>query len=261
MSDTTTGDLVPTVHDAEEEKRAPSSTALASVVTYSVMGGLCPLIPVPFIDDIILSVIRKRMVASLCQAHQLSPSKAAIKALSKEKSGCALGCLFSVVAYPVKKILKKVFFFLSIKGAVDTTSTMLHRGYLLNHCLVSGVLNAATLEDQASLLRVQTSIVTACDHVDPRPINQILKRVFGASRALLSGAARNLWALFRKERVTSANREESAARAMDKAEVEETSELRTILQEIRQEVWAQEGYLEDLVATFDTEFSKTPNQS
>lgn len=240
----------------------PSATALASVVTYSVLGGLCPLIPVPFIDDVILGFIQRRMVETLCTLHGFHPTSAQIKTLSAEPSGCPLGCLWAVVVYPVKKILKKVLYFLSIKGCVDVASTMLHRGYLLQHCLANGIVSKDNVADKAGLVRVQDAIRAACKEVDPRPINQILKRIFGASKALLKGSARAMWGMFRRERKKDrAHKEEFMGKALDQVEEQQATGLRRVLQDVQGEIWTQEGYLAGLVAAFEREYAARHSDS
>jgi uncharacterized protein (DUF697 family) len=231
---------------------SPSATALGSIVTYSVLGGLCPLIPVPFIDDIILGFIQRRAVETLCTLHGFQPTSSQTKALSRESGGCPLGCLWAVFIYPLKKILKKVLYFLSIKGCVDVASTMLHRGYLLHHCLTVGIVSKEKASDQAHLVRVQDAILAACTEVDPRPINQVLKRIFGASKVLMRGTARGMWNLFRSERKKNPKQQDEAlGRAMDRAEVEQATGLSRILKDLQAEIWTQEGYLKDLVAAFE----------
>lgn len=247
----------PGASEAALAKNTPSATALASVVTYSVLGGLCPLIPVPFIDDIILGFIKRRMVETLLMLHGHKPVSKQVKALSREPGGCPLGCLWAVVVYPLTKILKKVFYFLSIKGCVDVASTMLHRGYLLHHVLSNGIVSDKNLADQASLVRVQDAILAACKEVDPRPINQVLKRIFGASKVLMRGAARGMWGMFRRERAKDPSREEFMGRALDKAEKEQATGLRKVFQDLQAEIWTQEGYLKDLVAHFERHYASS----
>ena len=231
-------------------------TTATSIVTYSVLGGLCPLIPVPFMDDVILGFIKKRQVATLCKSYGISPTDEAIKALTKEPSGCVSGCLFTAITYPVRKILKKVLFFLSIKSCVDVTSTMLHRGYLLNHCLQAGHITDANVQDKAAMVRVQGAIIAACKDVDPRPVNQALKRIYGASKALLRGGARSMWALFRKARKENPDREASMGEALDKTRQQEQGPLASLFTQVREEVWSQEGYVKNLVARFEEEISR-----
>ncbi len=258
MSDTPEVDAAqPADAETALAQKSPSATALASVVTYSVLGGLCPLIPVPFIDDIILTFIQRRMAQTLCVVHGFHPTSGQVKALSREASGCPLGCLWAVFIYPLKKVLKKVLYFLSIKGCVDVTSTMLHRGYLLNHCLSTGLITQDRGADQAHLVRVQDAILAACREVDPRPINQVLKRIFGASKVLMRGTARGMWSLFRSERKKDpSHQEESMERALDRAETEQATGLRRVFKELGAEIWTQEGYLKDLVAAFQAAYQK-----
>ena len=222
------------------------------VLLYSVLGGLCPLIPLPFVDDIILGFIKRRMTRSLCQMYGLLLDRAQTKILTRDPRGCPLGCIYTIVVYPIAKIFKKVFFFLSIKGCVDTASDLLHGGYLLHRALESGVVDQKTLDDPNKLVKVREAVLAACKTMDTRPINQILRRVFAGSKVLLRTTARSLWGLVRRVQKSAPRleREEAVEAALEQAEGDNRSGLRQVLDELAREVWTQEGYLKDLECVF-----------
>ena len=130
--------------------RAPSheQPSLRSLIGHAVLTALCPLIPIPFLDDWIRDVIRRRMVRGLLvesNAH-LSDGNIDILACGHNPittTGCVSGCLRKAVKIPFnflfkllfKKILRKIVFVLAIKDSVDTFSATFHEGFLLKHAL------------------------------------------------------------------------------------------------------------------------------
>jgi hypothetical protein len=136
------------------------------LVTHALLTGLTPLVPIPFVDDHIYAYFMRSLVQRLGTAHGKTFSATEMETLSAQKGrGCALGFLGSVLLYPVKKVLRKIFFFLEWKRAVDTMSHTYYYGYLIDAALSEGWLNAhgapriRTAID-AVLLRTNTSLVT-----------------------------------------------------------------------------------------------------
>jgi hypothetical protein len=164
------------------------------VAFHAVAAGLTPLIPVPFLDDFALRQVREKMVRALLQEHGLPTPDPAVAVLagshlSRSVGGRLLGYLKSVALFPIRKLFRKVFLVLWVKDCVDMASVSLHHGYLLQHALARGDLDARGLEGDAPG-RVYAAIDAACREVDARPINQLLRRLFEGSRLLLAEAAR-----------------------------------------------------------------------
>jgi hypothetical protein len=112
------------------------------LVTHAVLAGLTPLVPVPWVDDQLYLYALRSMVQRLGAAHgKKLPSDDIEVLIAQTGRGCALGCLGSVLVYPIKKVLRKLFFFLEWKRAVDTISHTYYRGYLLDAALAEGWLD------------------------------------------------------------------------------------------------------------------------
>ncbi len=231
----------------EEENNAAWAQLL---VLYSVLSGLCPLIPIPFVDDLIQGQIRQHFVRKQLRDANLDPSGEAQKILTRDNSGCALGCVISTVLYPIEKIFKKIFIFLSIKSCVDVASLVFHYGYLRRFALEKGLLDAALLQDPAQLLVFQSAIESTCKELDTRPINQILMRIFRGSRNVLRVAASHLMGEMRGK--AKAKHESQTASALNAVEDQGRFVLQEMLDDLAQQVWSEQSYLRGLEELFVT---------
>ena len=129
------------------------------------MGGLTPLIPIPLLDDLFFGYFLRSMAKKLADSHQITLSGEEIKILTAQKGrGCALGCLGTILLYPLKKILSKIFFILEWKRAADTIGRTYYFGFLLDGALEAnfvesyGVARVRAAID-AVLARTNTSFV------------------------------------------------------------------------------------------------------
>lgn len=186
---------------------APPSTELAasaptrpSIATSAFLAGLCALSPIPFIDDLVIGVIRRRLVGRLFRAHGIPLSWGQARALTRTGRNWLLGCLGGVVVYPIRKIFRKVFYFLAVKEAVDVASRLLHQGLLVRHALDQGCVTAADLGGrEESLTRLNRVVFQVCEDIDTSPINQFFRHGFASGRAFLRGLVTDLRSALRGE--------------------------------------------------------------
>lgn len=235
--------------DPMTEPNTPPSSAppqLGRVAFRAVASGLTPLIPVPFLDDFALRQVRERMVRSMLQEQGLpTPAKAvAVLAGSHQGptiGGRVLGFIKAVALFPVRKVFRKVFVVLWVKDCVDMASASLHHGYLLQHAMARGDLDARGLEGDAPM-RVHTAIEATCKEVDSRPINQLLRRLFAGSRLLLAEASQAfLSPLLGQPRVP---------------EKGEEAEVSSLADRLAAALWEQRGYFTALEQRYEQHLRK-----
>jgi len=136
------------------------------LVTHAVLTGLTPLIPIPFVDDMVYSHFMRSMVRQLASTHGASLSQEASNSLTEQRGGCfALGCVGSILLFPLKKIFRKIFFFLEWKRAADIISKTYYQGFLIDAALQSGSLNDGNAVQvraamDAVLARTNTSLIS-----------------------------------------------------------------------------------------------------
>jgi hypothetical protein len=162
---------------------------LHTIALHAVLAGLCPLVPIPFLDDALERRVRKSLGRSL--APELPrPSSDYLAGAFETRVGCAWMILlpFKLAGKLVLKLFRKITIILSLKQAVDTTSRVLHEGWLIAYARREGHL----LDPNYPPSVVRAAIETACRNIDPRPVEQAIKRLYRASRSTLRKAMRLL---------------------------------------------------------------------
>jgi hypothetical protein len=195
------------------------------LLTHAVLTGLTPLIPVPLLDDLVKSYFRKRLVRSLAASAGRALSGEELEALTSEgEGGCLRGCVVSVIVYPLKKLFRKIFFFLEWKRAVDLTSRTYHFGHLVGHALRRRG-NAPSLLDAHGARAVSDAIAAVCREAPIKPLESAVGGTFRKSKDVLRGAAALLSRSVRRE----PPQPERVARAIESVEPEEERELKPVV--------------------------------
>lgn len=149
---------------------------------YALLIALSPLIPIPFVDSHVETVLRRRLVRRMAEEQGVTIESPEIRVLADMPGSGCLGLLFSVLLWPIKKILRVVFFFLSAKAMADTFSEVVHRGLMLSEALDAGLLPGKEAE-------VRAAMDGALERVDTRVLEVSLTTAFRESRSALGGVA------------------------------------------------------------------------
>lgn len=179
--------------------RGISPRSLRIVATHSAIAGLCPLIPVPFVDDMIIRRISRSMFTSLFEAHghQLEPAGA--KVLGKTPAGWVRGAATSVALMPLKRLVRKVVYVLAIKDCADVASAVFHDGWLLAHLLERAPdATQQRLTDPRYLAKVRKAMQKTYRDIDPAPLRRALVGAFLGARVGASHAIKAVRAMQRK---------------------------------------------------------------
>ena len=169
--------------EPETEKIGLSEPSLHLVAGYAALAGICPLIPIPFVDDMIVRRIHRRLCQKLAERSGFDLSKEAAK---------------SIVLWPVKKIIRKVVYVLAIKSCADVATAIFHDGWLFARALEQKYVDHDALArgDKETLLHLRDGIVEARDRVDPNSTRQIMQTAFGVGREVFDtilSAIRHAW--------------------------------------------------------------------
>lgn len=180
----------------ETETSTPTPAVQGTLLTYAVLTGLTPLIPIPFVDDLAKDFFRRRLVRTLAASRGITLAPGVVENVTSEPAGCLLsGCLTQVVLYPLKKIFRKIFYFLEWKRSLDLTSQTYHFGFLVDCALRDGFLAPA---EGASPEVVREAIATVCREAPIRPVESAVAGTFRQSRATLKATVGSLERLFRQ---------------------------------------------------------------
>lgn len=213
------------------------------VVWDSLLGGCCPLLPVPVVDDLALARVRRRMVNRLLGrwGATLTPQQVAMLA-GPSRPWTVSRAASKVVFYPIKKLFRKVVYFLAIKEAVDTFSQLFHQGYLLHAALIRGALGAPAGQpvDDARVRAVAAAVHGTVAAADTGPLRQVVLGVFRNSRRLVLGTLGWLTSTLAQRR---ADLSEIEAVGADPARLHGGSpEAEQLLDRLLLVLWGQEGY-------------------
>jgi hypothetical protein len=185
----------------EESPLGISTQALHVVAGYATVAGLCPLIPVPFVDDLIVDHIRRRLYQRLSAQHDFYLARDDAKLLSSRQSELLRGALKSLLLWPVKKILRKVVYVLAIKSCADVATEVFHEGWLYARALEQGYVGTESLArgDRDSLERLGDAILVASEEVDPDVTRQVMRSAFGVGREVLQPLLEAIAGVFSRE--------------------------------------------------------------
>ncbi len=165
------------------------------LITSAVLTGLTPLIPIPIVDDVAYTQLMRQMTARLAASCEIELSELEIATLSDARGGsCLPGCLGTIIVYPLRKLFRKIFFFLEWKRAVDTVSRTYYHGYLLDVALREGYLKSRKSEE------LRAAVDRVLLRLDTRFIERAVKSVFRNSKNVLRGAGDLLASKFSSRR-------------------------------------------------------------
>ncbi len=210
----------------------PETNNQRTIITHAVLIGLTPLIPVPVVDDLAKSYFQRRMVRSLAASHgrRLSDEEVSALAVDRGGGGC-LGCLGLLILYPLKKIFRKIFFFLEWKRAVDLTSASYHHGFLVDYVLgewgAPGALGRSAVE-------VRDAIDAVCRETPIKPLESAVRATFRQSKNVLVSGAGLLERSLR--RIRGKADEQEVARVVESVEAEEEREIESVVNRLQRGV-------------------------
>jgi hypothetical protein len=175
---------------------ADASTPQALLISHSILVGLTPFIPVPFLDGFVKLTIERRLVASLALHRSALLHPDAVRELAGERRSALAGIVRSIVKYPFRTMLRKVFIALQVKRASDEASLAYHRAFLVDRALARKLIAPS---GQHSSAEVRDAIDKACEVVPVSPLRHALAGAFEASRAGLGLLGRRMMGPFAKQ--------------------------------------------------------------
>ncbi|HSK78544.1 MAG TPA: hypothetical protein VLQ45_18970 [Thermoanaerobaculia bacterium] len=221
--------------------------AFRRLTFWSVLGGLCPLIPVPFMDDWALERVQRRMIQEIDREEKMGLTAEDMKILAGGEDPRWAGCV-GTVAWALRevtgailgKLFRTVFYFLTIRRSVRRSAETLHLGYL--------VLCAARLGETRARV-VRAAILATLQEMNTRAIHRTLTRDFRQSLSLLLPGAALLGRLIPRRRSKAAKAEEipggeEAFRRQDEL-------LGGLVDRVAADLWGNRAYFAELERVFE----------
>ena len=251
MTDQHGAEMVADGKEGDKQARA----ALQRIVLASLLAGLCPVIPIPFVDDMALRFVRKRALRAELERGGLRPGRAQLDVYLQEPAK-VLGCLMVVLIYPLKKIFRKVFIFFAIKDCVDAASRTFHELWMVRHAVASGQMTAADLTVEVdALLPLRRAVEATAQQVDTRPVNQMLRRAFSGSKSWVRQGGRALGKAIRLGGGTRSD-PDAVERAVEGVGPSGIGEVDDMAGKLGEQMWAERGYLESVEKAFDKNWAR-----
>jgi hypothetical protein len=219
---------------------------------YSVLAGLCPLLPVPFLDDWALERAQRRMVSELGESRDLSLSDGEVRVLAGEGEKRVWPGFFRGTALAVRsgtrRVLRKVFktgfYALLMRDGVHRAVETFVQGYLFLYAarLPQGLHPAGRTPERVKAVR--EAVVETMREEDVKPIHHAIGRAFQRSFDLLVKAAGRLGAVFGRLRAGERADESEALR-------QEEEILAGVVDKLAAALWGNEEYFERLEKAFE----------
>jgi hypothetical protein len=266
--------------DARSEPTAPSPSTLVaaersradlrSVAAVSLLAGLCPLIPLPLLDDWAESLVRRRAVRDRLRRGGLQATPGDVEVLAGlERPAAGRGCLKNALLWPllklslylIRKVFRKVVFVLAVNDAVNAAASLFHDAWLVNTAVDGGVLAPGPDRrlDRDHLRRVRGAMDEAVRGVDARPLERAVRRTFAGSRRLALATARQLGRWARGERRSRGGGAAATEHAVDDLPLEEEERrLGGMVDRLVDAMWLERGYLTALERRFATALAARP---
>ena len=109
-----------------------------AIVRWSLLAGLCSLIPLPFLDAWLERRCRAHLYAGLARAHGVTFPTVQSDALLAAPDGWMPGCVAGLAYVVVKKIFRTVFFFLTFIDVAHGAAVTALRGVLVEAAFAHG---------------------------------------------------------------------------------------------------------------------------
>ena len=93
----------------EGEWRPHGGATEADAARYVLFSAICPLIPLPFVDDWALREVRRAYFVRIL--GDAPSALLAARTLSEARGSFFPGCLWLLVFYPIKKLFRTLFYF------------------------------------------------------------------------------------------------------------------------------------------------------
>ncbi len=134
--------------------------------------GLTSFIPLPFLDEWVRARLLRRSFASMASTEGVELSAETLKILSQDRQSFIGGCLIGLFWWPIRKFIRVVLYFLTIKEFLDWICEGVLRAEMIRHACRAGVLP----KDPERVRRVMGRVMIAHPHSPVRRLLLFRKR-------------------------------------------------------------------------------------
>jgi hypothetical protein len=193
----------------------------------ATLAGLSVLVPIPFLDDAFEAFFRKRIPGAVARSRgRTIPDD--VRAVLGEGDASRWGCAAIPIRLTLgllKRLSRKILYFLTIKTATDRLSQYWSRAFLIDHMLMAGHLESAASARVARQALDEVLATTA------GPLPRVARQVIASTR--------NVWPALRRAR-----------------RGEESEEMRQVRTEMEGHWGEAAGDLNSLAARYDAAYAR-----
>jgi hypothetical protein len=199
------------------------------VSRYALLTALTHLIPIPVVDALAASFLRARLTRLQLAAAGLTPPARDVRMLGGASAGGCLGILWSIVIWPIRKLLRYLLWVLLIKAMIDTFADVVARAVLVDEALRAGALPGPAVPVRAAMQR-------ALRGVNTKPLERAAGLIFETTRG-------ETWRWFRlaRDQMRARARRERSANPEDPHDRDPlAASLEAVAQTLARAVWIPE---------------------
>jgi hypothetical protein len=181
----------------------------------ATFAGLSLLIPIPLLDVAFEWFFRRRMARTIAKRNGRSLPPTVLSAINHNPDAWWQGCLlapFKLLLLFLKRLSRKLLYFLTIKEAADQLNHYWHRAFLLNYMVQRGDLDG--VETAVPALQAMHSVLKT--HVSS-PLTQLARQILDNVSHILRSIVRWL-RRGREDEVVKSTRQTMAAHWLDFAD-------------------------------------------
>lgn len=170
--------------------RTPTTFSWA-IYADATFAGLALLIPVPLLDVLFEQFFRRRMPRTIARARSQQLHPEVTRLLNRWGCSTAALLLFPLwlAFWLLKRLSKKILYFLTVKDAADSLNYYWHRAFLLDY-----MLRAGHLDDPAQARRAAEALARTLASVGESPLTGLARQVVRQSHHVL----RSLFSVLRR---------------------------------------------------------------
>lgn len=168
--------------------------------------GLSALIPIPGLDWLFEQFFRRRMPLSIANRRERQLAPPIVRKLNRGEASWLKTCLllpFQGIFWLLKKISRKILYFLTVKEAIDQVSFYWHQAFLIDYMLRDG-----HLQSEESTVAARRAMWRILHNTHRSPLRHLAREIISTPGRMWRSLRRFRWgqedeALARKKSLMS----------------------------------------------------------
>jgi len=124
-----------------------------TISQHAIAVGLCSLIPVPFVDELLKRTMMRGLYSSVAKQCDAALDSKELDVLTESRESLVKGCLIAGIWWPIRKLFRTALYFLTVKDSLDWAAEAAVRGAMVRLAVQRGALpgRAGAVRDQMEI--------------------------------------------------------------------------------------------------------------